>query len=93
MLNFQQAGTGVKSPGNSNLSNEGIQETVVDGCVHADDNLKLRRFFFSHYRDETREKYSTSRRLPRDRGSADEMAAREGIKVNSGENKQFDPDG
>ena len=41
-LRSQQAGTGVKAPGQPTLLNEGIQQTVGDGCVHADGNSKLR---------------------------------------------------
>ena len=45
-LRSQQAGTGVKAPGQPSLLNEGIQQTVGDGCKHADGNSKLRGTFF-----------------------------------------------
>ena len=45
-LRSQQAGTGVKAPGQPSLLNEGIQQIVDDGCVHADGNSKLRGTFF-----------------------------------------------
>ena len=46
VLRSQQAGTGVKAPGQPSLLNEGIQQIVGDGCVHADGNSKLRGTFF-----------------------------------------------
>ena len=42
----QQAGTGVKAPGQPSILNEGIQQTIGDGCVHADGISKLRVTFF-----------------------------------------------
>ena len=45
-LRSQQAGTGGKTPGQPSLLNEGIQQTVGDGCMHADGSSKLRGTFF-----------------------------------------------
>ena len=45
-LRYQQAGTSVKAPGQPSLLNKEIQQTVGDGCVHADGNSKLRGTFF-----------------------------------------------
>ena len=95
VLRSQQAGTGVKTPGRPSLLNEGIQQTVGDGCVHADDNSKLRGTFFHRAIIGMNTEKNTSQVTAFEEVVIMPMRWQQGkvSKLNNVEKKQFDPDG
>ena len=94
-LRSQQAGTGVKAPGQPSLLNEGIRQTVGDGCVHADGNSKLRSTFFRRAIIGMKPEKNTSQVTAFEEVVVMPMRWQQEkvSKLNNVENKQFDPDG
>ena len=94
-LRSQQAGTGVKAPGQPSLLNEEIQQTVGDGCMHADGNSKLRGTFFHRAIVGVKPEKNTSQVTAFEEVVVVPMRWQQGkvSKLNNIENKQFDPDG
>ena len=94
-LRSQQAGTGVKAPGQPSLLNEGIQQTVGDGCVHADDKSKLRGTFLHPAIIGMKPEKNTSQVNEFEEVVVMPMRWQQGkvSKLNNIEYKQFDSDG
>ena len=94
-LRSQQAGSGVKAPGRPSLLNEGIHQTVGDGCVHADGNSKLRGTFFHRAIIRMNPEKNTSQVTAFEDVVVMPMRWQQGkvSKLNNVEKKQFDPDG
>ena len=94
VLRSQQAGTGVKAPGQPSLLNEGIQQTVGDGCVHADGSSKLRGTFFHRALIGMKPEKNTSQVNAFEEVVVMPMRSQQGkvSKLTNVENKQFDPD-
>ena len=94
-LRSQQAGTGVKAPGQPSLLNEGIQQTVGDGCMHTDGNSKLRGTLFHRAIIGMKPEKNTSQITAFEEVVVMPMRWQQGkvSKLNNVEKKQFDPDG
>ena len=94
-LRPQQAGTGVKAPGQPSLLNEGIQQTVGDGCMHADGNSKLGGTFFHRAIIGMKPEKNTSQVTASEEVVVMPMRWQQGkvSKLNNVEKKQFNPDG
>ena len=94
-LRSQQAGTGVKAPGQPSLLNEGLQQNVGDGCVHADGNSKLRGTFFHRAIIGMNPEKNTSQVTASEEVVVMPMRWQQGkvSKLNHVEKKQFNPDG
>ena len=94
-LRSQQAGTGVKTPGRPSLLNEGIEQTVGDGWVHADGNSKLRGTFLHRAIIGMNPEKNTSQVTAFEEVVVMPMGWQQGkvSKLNNVEKKQFDPDG
>ena len=95
VLRSQEAGTGVKTPGRPSLLNEGIQQTLGDGCVHADGNSKPRGNFFYRAIIGMKPEKNTSQVTAFEEVVVMPMRWQQGkvSKLNNVEKKQFDPDG
>ena len=94
-LESQRPGTGVKAPRQRRLSNGGIQQAAVGGCVHADGNSKLIVTFFLRAIIAMKPEESTSQAIAFQEIVVLPMGWQQGkvSKLNNGENKSFDPDG
>ena len=94
-LRSQQAGTGVKAPGQPSLLNGGIQQTVGDGRMHTDGNSKLRGTLFHRAIIGMKPEKNTSQITAFEEVVVMPMRWQQGkvSKLNNVENKQFDPDG
>ena len=94
-LRSQQAGTGVKAPLQPSLLNEGLQQTVGDGCVHADGDSKLRGTFFHRAIIGMKPEKNTSQVTAFEEVVVMPMRWQQGkvSKLNNVEKKQFNPDG
>ena len=94
-LRSQQAGTGVKAPLQPSLLNEGLQQTVGDGCVHADGDSKLRGTFFHRAIIGMKPETNTSQVTAFEEVVVMPMRWQQGkvSKPNNVEKKQFNPDG
>ena len=94
-LRSQQAGTGVKTPGRPSFLNEGIEQTVGDGCAHADGNSKLRGTFLHRAIIGMNPERNTSQVTAFEEVVVMPMGWQQGkvSKLNNVEKKQFDPDG